>query len=169
MEFVCGLRAVRRSRADFESLSAAAATMSASVDELPSLVAAQAAQLRELDNARKRLDAELRARELYDGTAADASGVRRAVVRRDHGGDELRALAQAFAAMPRAVLAAVVADPPSVLLAASADSGVDAGRTLKEVLSDVGGRGGGSPRLAQGSVPAVERLAAVSERLARTS
>lgn len=172
VEFVCGLRAVRRSRADFESLSAAAATMSASVDELPSLVAAQAAQLRELDNARKRLDrelAELRARELYDGTAADASGVRRAVVRRDHGGDELRALAQAFAAMPRAVLAAVVADPPSVLLAASADSGVDAGRTLKEVLSDVGGRGGGSPRFAQGSVPAVERLAAVSERLARTS
>jgi alanyl-tRNA synthetase len=40
-----------------------------------------------------------------------------------------------------------------VLVAASVDSGVDAGRHLKQVLATVGGRGGGSARLAQGSVP----------------
>jgi alanyl-tRNA synthetase len=53
--------------------------------------------------------------------------------------------------------------PASVLLASSEDSGVDAGRLLKEKLAAVGGRGGGSPRLAQGSVPdagAVESVVA---------
>jgi alanyl-tRNA synthetase len=50
-----------------------------------------------------------------------------------------------------------------VLLGTSEDSGVDAGRLLKEQLAAVGGRGGGSPRLAQGSVPdkaSLERLVA---------
>ena len=40
-----------------------------------------------------------------------------------------------------------------VLLAASADSGIDAGQTLKAVLAEAGGRGGGAARMAQGSVP----------------
>lgn len=172
VEFACGMRAVRRARADFESLSAAAAALSAGIDELAPLVEAQATQLRESDNARRRLEKELaeyRARELYDATAADADGVRRVVQRRDSGGDELRSFAQAFTSLPRSVLAAVVADPPSVLLATSADSGMDAGRTLKALLADVGGRGGGSPRLAQGSVPSADLLAAISERLATPS
>jgi len=51
------------------------------------------------------------------------------------------------------VVVGALTDPPSVLLATSEDSNVDAGRTLKEKLAAVGGRGGGSPRLAQGSVP----------------
>jgi alanyl-tRNA synthetase len=51
--------------------------------------------------------------------------------------------------------------PASVLLASSEDSGVDAGRLLKERLAIVGGRGGGSPRLAQGSVPDADVVEAV--------
>jgi alanyl-tRNA synthetase len=40
-----------------------------------------------------------------------------------------------------------------VLLAASADSGVDAGKVLKSALTEAAGRGGGNARIAQGSVP----------------
>ena len=39
------------------------------------------------------------------------------------------------------------------LLATSADSGVDAGQKLKAALTEAGGRGGGTARMAQGSVP----------------
>jgi alanyl-tRNA synthetase len=52
-----------------------------------------------------------------------------------------------------------------VLLAASADAGIDAGKVLKSALSQTGGRGGGNPRMAQGSVPDVAALEQVLERL----
>jgi alanyl-tRNA synthetase len=52
----------------------------------------------------------------------------------------------------------VIEDPPSVLLAVSADAGIDAGKALKAALAEAGGRGGGSPRMAQGSVPSKELL-----------
>jgi alanyl-tRNA synthetase len=56
------------------------------------------------------------------------------------------------------VFVGVLEDPPSVLLATSADSGLDAGKILKAALTDAGGRGGGSQRMAQGSVPAKDLL-----------
>jgi alanyl-tRNA synthetase len=64
----------------------------------------------------------------------------------------LRALGHAVARMPRAVFVGAAATPPTVLLAAADDSGVDAGRVLKAALEKEGGRGGGNPRLAQGTV-----------------
>jgi alanyl-tRNA synthetase len=39
-------------------------------------------------------------------------------------------------------------------MAVSADAGIDAGKVLKAALTEAGGRGGGSARMAQGSVPA---------------
>jgi len=156
VEFVCGLRAVRRARRDFESLSAIGASLSSSLDDAAGLVGAQSERLKEGDNARKKLEKELaafRARERYDATQPDASGVRTIVIRDATSIDELRTLAQAAFALPRVVVVGALTDPPSVLFAASEDSGVDAGRLLKERLAAVGGRGGGSPRMAQGSVP----------------
>jgi alanyl-tRNA synthetase len=67
--------------------------------------------------------------------------------------DELRALAQSFTAQPKAVFLAAIEDPPAVLLAASKDAGLHAGEALKTALARVGGRGGGNPALAQGSLP----------------
>jgi alanyl-tRNA synthetase len=49
------------------------------------------------------------------------------------------------------------------LLAVSEDAGVDAGKVLKAALVEAGGRGGGTSRIAQGSVPdtaALERVVA---------
>jgi alanyl-tRNA synthetase len=162
LEFVCGLRAVRRARADFELVSCLAQDLSASIDEIPTLVESQGERLRAADAQRRRLEAELhayRARVLYDAAERDDSGVHRAVQRRETGSlEELRGLAQAYCVLPKAVLVAAVDDPPAVLVAASEDSGIDAGRALKAALATVGGRGGGSPRLAQGSVPGAEMI-----------
>lgn len=160
LEFVCGLRAVRRSRADFEALTRIAGSLSASLDDAAALVGAQNEQLRAAENERRRLDRELagfRARALYDASASDPRG--RHVVRHEGASmDELRNLAQAMVALPHAVLAGTLTEPPSLLFATSEDTGIDAGRTLREAVTKLGGRGGGSPRIAQGSVPDASRI-----------
>jgi alanyl-tRNA synthetase len=123
-------------------------------------VAAQGEQLRAAENERRRLEREVagsRARALYDAATVDSNG--RRVVRYDGASmDELRSLAQAVIALPRALLVGAVAEPPSLLFASSEDAGVDAGKSLREAVTRLGGRGGGSPRVAQGTVPDANRL-----------
>ena len=77
----------------------------------------------------------------------------------------MRARAQAFVAGPKAVFLAISENPPSMLLAASADSGVHAGDRVKAALASVGGRGGGNAGLAQGSVPDLKALESVVSQL----
>jgi alanyl-tRNA synthetase len=156
VQFVCGARALDRARRDFESLGQIAAALSASPDDVASLIGAQAERAKAADAARKRLERELatyRARDSYENTQPDGRGIRTIVVRDAESIDDLRALAQAAIALPKVVVVGALKDPPSVLLASSEDSGVDAGRILKERLAAAGGRGGGSPRIAQGSLP----------------
>ena len=170
VEFLCGARALRRARADFEALSRVAGVFSASLDETPALVEAQSQQLQAVERIRRKLATELagyRGRELYAATPADASGLRRVVKRLPKGAidDELRATAQAFTAQPRAVFLAVIQDPPALLLAVSKDAGLHAGEALKAALEGVGGRGGGSATLAQGSAPTREALAQAAGKM----
>lgn len=167
IEFLCGTRAIARARADHDALARMAIGLSCSIDELATIVTAQGEQLRLLQNERKRLDDELgawRARDRHAAAAPGADGNRRHLQRQAQGKvDASRAFALAFAALPRAVFAAAVTTPPAILVAASDDSGVDAGQALKAALAAVGGRGGGSARLAQGTVPdatALERVIA---------
>lgn len=166
VEFVCGQRAIRRARRDYESLGRVAASLSASLDEAASLVSAQSERVKELDASHRKLDKELaayRVRARYDSATPDANGVRRIVVRDATSIDELRTLAQAALDLPKAVVIGALTSPPSVLVAASEDSGISAGAVLKERLAAVGGKGGGSPRMAQGSVPPGELERVVKE------
>ena len=154
--FVCGRRALRRARRDLDALTQVAAALSSSIDDAPAAVAAQMERIKENESGRKRMDRELaafRARERYDAVVPGDTGARTIVVRDAGSMDELRMLAQAALALPRVIVLGMLATPPSVLVAASEDSGLDAGKLLKERLSRAGGRGGGSPRIAQGSVP----------------
>jgi alanyl-tRNA synthetase len=171
VEFVCGARAIRRARGDYESMTRIAGALSASIEEAPGLVASQAEQMHAAEKETRRLERELagyRAKELYESSAPDSAGLRRVVVRRDRGpADELRALAQALLSLPRAIFVGAIDDPPSVMMAASEDSGVDAAAVLRAALTAAGGRGGGSPRLAQGSVPNAEGLERVVAGLAK--
>jgi alanyl-tRNA synthetase len=120
--------------------------------------------LQTVEKERRRVEEELGAaqgRELYDATDADQQGLRRGIKRLPSGAlDSLRAIAQAFCSRPLAVFIGLVEQPPAILVASSPDSGMDAGKLLKAALNEVGGRGGGTPRIAQGSAPsaaAIER------------
>lgn len=169
VEFLCGMRAVRRARADYEALARAAQLFSAPLDEVPAAVAAQAESTRAAEKARRKLELDLavyRGRDLHDATPPAADGFRRVRRLLETGNlEELRALAQSFTALPKAVFVAALSQPPSVLLAVSADAGIDAGKTLKAALEKAGGRGGGSPRMAQGSVATAELLERVLDQL----
>jgi alanyl-tRNA synthetase len=79
--------------------------------------------------------------------------------------DDLRAEAQSFTAGEKSVFLALAADPPSILLAASKDSGVNAGELLKAALRKAGGRGGGSATMAQGSLPSKDLLDQVADAI----
>lgn len=173
VEFLCGMRTIARVRGEYDVLARLANGLSCSIDELPTLVPAQAEQLRALENDRRRLEGEVsaaRARDVHAALTPGDDGVRRLLERRAGGKvDDARALALAFAALPKGVVAVAVAAPPAILVAASDDSGVDAGRLLKEALGAVGGRGGGSARLAQGTVPDAAALETVIAALGFTS
>ena len=80
VEFLCGGRAVRRARADYEALARAAQLFPAPLDEVPAAVAAQLEAARGAEKARRKLELELAAyqgRELYVATAPGADGLRR--------------------------------------------------------------------------------------------
>ena len=157
LEFTCGMRAARRARADFDALSAMAQSLSASVDETPALVASQLQQLKDAEQARRRLDGELaayRARECHAATLPDAAGIKRYGAIVDSGTlDDWRSFSIAMSTLPRTVCTIGVRATRSILVAASADSDADAGAMVKAVTARHGGRGGGSPRLAQGAFP----------------
>ena len=117
---------------------------------------------------RRRLAGELagyRGRDLHAATEPRASGLRVVVRRYSALDDEARAEAQAFVAGGKAVLIASCDGPPSLLVAASQDSGVHAGNSLKPKLQAAGGRGGGSAAVAQGSVPDTAALETVVRHL----
>ena len=159
IEFLCGLRAVARARADFDALSQIARAFSSPADETPGLTMALIERSKDADKAYRKLAVELaqyRGRELYDQTVAGADGVRRHFreIARGPADEDLRSLAQSFAAQSKAMFVVVALDPASAMVAASADSGVHAGNVVKSAVTALGGRGGGSAGMAQGSVPA---------------
>jgi alanyl-tRNA synthetase len=165
VEFLCGGRAVRRARTDYEALYKTAQLFRAQPGEVPALVAAQLEAANTNEKARRKLELDLAAyqgRELYESTAPGADGLRRVSRRVERGSlEELRAIAQSFTAQPKAIFVAALADPPSVMLAVSPDAGIDAGKLLKAALAEAGGRGGGTARIAQGSVASADVLEAV--------
>ena len=167
LEFVCGMRALHQARADFRTLQDLSRQLSAPASETPGLVSAQLERMKALEKANQRLSSELAQREGREQWAAaspDAQGIRRAVERVEQGAidDAIRTRAQAVVAQGRAVFLAVSKNPPSVLLAASADSGIHAGDRVKSAVTAAGGRGGGNQALAQGSLPAAADLDAIA-------
>ncbi|HLH40925.1 MAG TPA: alanyl-tRNA editing protein [Bryobacteraceae bacterium] len=165
LEFVCGLRAIRQARQDFRTLAEISRIVSAPFEETPALVQAQMDKARTLEKnlARALTDlARREGRELYEATAPDQSGLRRAT-QRGAIDEAMRARAQAFTGGAKAVFLAISENPPAVLLAASPDSGVNAGERVKTAVSAAGGRGGGNAAMAQGSVPSAKLESIIAE------
>jgi len=161
VEFLCGARAIRRARADFDALSDIAARLSAGIDEVAPLVLAQADEARTLAGAQKKLVEELaghRARVQREATPPGPDGVRRLRGGDGMSPDELRAFASACAALSATVFAGAYRPSRTLAFSVSADLDANAGALLKNELQKVGGRGGGSARTAQGTVPADDQV-----------
>ncbi|MGB6134312.1 MAG: alanine--tRNA ligase-related protein [Acidobacteriaceae bacterium] len=160
VEFVCGLRAVRAARGDAAILSKATATLSVGAADLPAAVERVIAEAKANAKERQRLREDLSA---YHAARLAvevpiANGLR-LVMRswKDRDRDYVKLLASRTAATSPetvAIFSAEEADPARVVLARSMDLDFDCGRLLREALTELGVRGGGSPDLAQGEVPA---------------
>ena len=128
LTFVCGSRALRWTR------------------QLRADLAAATRRAQELTSALKKLSADnaaLQGTRLYHETAPAADGLRR--YSRQGIDEQTRAEAMAFAAGSRSLYLAI--SPDALILAVSADSGIDAAAAIKPLVS----RGGGGRTLAQGS------------------
>ena len=155
IEFLCGGRALRRARKDFQILQQLGKLCSVSVDDLSKNVEAIKARLVECGKhlERCRLErAALEARRLWECAATDASGIRRAALTIDEISEADRATAQAFVASGGAAVLFIARKPPTLLLAVSNDTALHAGNLLKAALHKACGKGGGSAAIAQGTV-----------------
>ena len=161
IEFVCGKRALRRARADNRLVASIGRALSVPPEQSPELLAGLIEKNKSLEKTAQRLATELARREgkdLYLAAEPGPDGIRR-MIQRGPIDDAMRARAQAFVAGEKAVFLAVCDQPPSLLLAASADSGIHAGDRVKAAVTASQGRGGGNQQLAQGSVPDAAALA----------
>jgi alanyl-tRNA synthetase len=169
VEFLCGMRAVRRAAADYEILAGIATGASAAIDELPALVEKWKTDLRARESASRELAAQLDrflAAELRQSATRTAGGRRLVSWSSDSASVErVRTLAQEVTAEPLSVFVGTIESPPTIILSIGSGSGLDAGGILKPLLGEFGGRGGGNSRLAQGTVPNTEALAELVGRL----
>jgi alanyl-tRNA synthetase len=167
LEFVCGNRALSRARAEYRLLAAIGRTLSVPPEQTPELLAGLIEKNKSLEKTTQRLATELARREgkeLFLAAEPGPDGIRR-VTQRGPIDDATRTRAQAFVAGVKAVFLAVCDQPPSLLLAASADSGIHAGDRVKAAVAAAHGRGGGNAQLGQGSVPDAAALASAEALL----
>lgn len=166
IEFVCGIRALRRAKQDFHIAAELARQGAVAIDRLPEHIATLRERLQEAEKEQQKTALELARREgiaLHDATRPSSDGLRRIFLHVPAIDETVRAKAQAFTTRGRALALVVAGETPGILIAASSDSGMNAGAILKEILLRSGGRGGGSAGLAQGSLPdraVVDSLAA---------
>ena len=171
VEFVAGGRAISHARRNEELVRATSRTLSAPVPEIPAALEQLSAQLRDARSLLRKLGTEVaasRAASLAIAAAPDVDGVRTVTLTsHDYSADELRALCQAMNVHAGVRFVATLEEPPTIFVAAGPGSGWDAGAVLKAALAAAGGRGGGSPKAAQGTVGGVEELEGVLERLGK--
>lgn len=170
VEFVCGLRAVSAARTDATVLSQLTASLSAGPAEIPAAVERLRSEAKAGAKDRQRMREELadyHASRLAVEVPID-NGIR--LVQRfwkDRDREYVRLLASRLTAAAPGTVAVLVtedAEPARIFLARSLDLDFNCGGLMKDVLARHGLRGGGSPDLAQGDVPARE-IAAVRASL----
>ncbi len=159
VEFVCGDRAVRTARRDYAASTEAAGLFSAQIWDVPNQIRKSFDDVKLLrkqkDDALESLAGAMAASALQD--AREVNG-RRIIVRcfsdRDTAFAKLFAQKASRSGTPAIVLAGSAVDPAGLVFAQTPGGSADMGALLKQVLSAVGGRGGGSHDFAQGGVPA---------------
>ena len=177
LEFVCGLRAMRAARNDFDTLTGAARMLAIGLMEVPEAIERYQAETRQ---AGKQIEAQtlqlmnyragdlLRQAPIENGlrlihlqlTPADAASAAQAKLlasRLTVQGEKTTAIFSWQSAEEK--------EPATLIFARSRDLEFDCGVELRQTLSHYNGRGGGSKEMAQGSIPR-ENLAAAMNALA---
>ena len=166
VEFICGGRAVRGARRDYATLTESAALYSTQLGDVPEMIRKGFDELKAMRRQREDALEQLAGAmaEAAIGTS-DATSGRRVIQRtfsdRDINFAKLFAQQVARAGVPVVTLVGSTMNPAGLVFAQSKGGTADMGALLKQVLTSVGGRGGGSRDFAQGGVPAgqdVEQL-----------
>ena len=177
VEFVCGDRAVRMARRDFSALSEAASLFSTKLWDVPEQIRKSAEESKHLrkqkDDALEELAGLMALADLH--SQPERNG-RRIVVRvfSDYDINFAKLFAQRATRTATPAIALVASKVDSVSLvfaqtpALTSSVAVDMGALLKQVLSSVGGRGGGSRDFAQGGAPAGANVEQLLEMAAST-
>jgi alanyl-tRNA synthetase len=172
VEFVAGQRAVATARRDFTALTAAAALFSANIYDVPQQSQKSLDEIRLLRKEREQSQEELAAAQAATLLAeTPETGGRKVIVRTfsDRDMNSLKLLAQKLTRMASNVIAllATTSPQPSLVFAQSQGQPFDMGALMKEALTGLNGRGGGSKDMAQGGVSAPEGLAAALSQTAQ--
>lgn len=171
VEFVCGKRAVATARRDYATLVESSALCSSHIWELPR----QVRKLQDDTRASRKMN-EMLVEEVADfwvarllAEAPPRDGPR-LIVRLfpDRELGFIKVLAQRLTRQAPKVVALLgtTRDQPSLVFAQSAGQPFDMGALMKEVLSRLGGRGGGSKEMAQGGPLRFEELEGVLMEIA---
>lgn len=156
VEFVCGHRAVALARKDYATLTESAALFSAHMHELPQQIKKALDDAKTTGKVQHKLLEEIAALEA-ERLLARSSGSPKIVraVFQDRDAVFIKLLAQKLTASQPDVIAllASLLPQPTLVFAQSPGRKSNMGQLLKEALSQLGGRGGGSADMAQGGFP----------------
>src|ERR1700687_1648414 len=159
VEFVCGGRGGCMARRDYSALSEAAALFSAKLWDVPDQIRKSLEESKVLrkqkDDALDQLAELMALAALYNQPETNG---RKIIVRafsdRDISFAKLFAQKATRTTTPAVALVASTVDTPGMVFAQTPGGAAGMGALLTQVLSSVGGRGGGSRDFAQGGVPA---------------
>jgi alanyl-tRNA synthetase len=172
VEFVCGKRAVGMARRDYATLAESSGLLSTHVWDVPQQVRKLQDESRSLKKSAERTLADVA--DLYAGRmsaeTAESDG-RKVVVHvfPDRDLAFIKLLAQKLTRQSSNIVAllSVSSDPPAIVFAQSSGQPFDMGALMKDALTRLGGRGGGSKDMAQGGPeqttgmePELKRMAA---------
>src|SRR6266851_5295896 len=173
IEFVAGLRAVATARRDFSALTETAALFSANIYDVPQQARKALDEIKSLRKQREQSQEDLAAAQATALLAeVPEKNGRKLVVRTfsDRDLNFLKLLAQKLTRQSSAAIAllATSSPQPALVFAQSAGQPYDMAALLKQTMTRLGGRGGGSKDLAQGGVPKSEGLADALAEAAQT-
>jgi alanyl-tRNA synthetase len=173
VEFVAGQRAVATARRDFTTLTETAALFSAHIYDVPQQARKSLDEIKSLRKQREQSQEELAAAQAAALLAeTPETNGRKLVVRTlsDRDLSFVKLLAQKLTRLsPSAVaLLATTSPQPALVFAQSAGQPFDMGALIKETMTKLGGRGGGSKDLAQGGIPNADGIEGVLNAIAAT-
>ncbi|HET7890855.1 MAG TPA: alanine--tRNA ligase-related protein [Candidatus Sulfotelmatobacter sp.] len=173
VEFVAGQRAVATARRDFTTLTETAALFSANIYDVPQQARKSLDEIKSLRKQNEQSQIELAAAyaSVLLADVPESKG-RKIIVRTlaDRDLNFVKLLAQRVTRLAPNVVAflATTSPQPSLVFAQSPGQPFDMGTLMKETMTKLGGRGGGSKDMAQGGLPSAKGIENTLQNIAAT-